>query len=114
MEDSGAVMANPMTEPPLRLDGMACYPFIIWPGELAEEDQPAVYGDKIREAMYSLWSGGHGSVFSKSHAAWHLKAFPEGSGDPVCDPVSTAYTWPVLPAVGLQANSWDSDTDRKL
>ena len=108
-------MANCMTEPPLRSDGVAMYPFIIWPGGLPEEERPPVDLKKVRQAVYSLWCSPHGSVFSKNHAAWHKLAFPEGSGEPNSDAVSAAFSWPALqePNGRLLDNSFDSDTDRK-
>ena len=114
MEDMGAAMANAQTEPPINLDGLALYPFLIWPASLSEDDRPPVNTNMVRSAVYSLWSSPHGSVFSKNHKAWHKLAFPEGAGEPRSDPVSAAFSWPALQGpVLLLENDWDSDTDRK-
>ena len=108
-------MGNAMTEPPLRQDGLALYPFIIWPGGLPEEERPLLDITKVRQSVYSMWSSPHGSVFSKNHGAWHKLAFPEGAGEPRSDAVSAAFTWPALQETGrpLTQNDFDSDTDRK-
>ena len=117
MEDFGALMANVMTEPPLRYDGVPFYPFIIWPGALSADDQPPMDVNKIRHALYSMWSAPHGSVFSKSHNAWHKLAFPEGAGDPRSDAVGAAFAWPPLRSGNDVADgtlNYDSDTDREF
>ena len=108
-------MSNCMTEPPLRKDGLVCYPWIVWPGTLHPDERPAVAGDKIRSVMYSLWSNGEGSVFSRSHAAWHARAFPAGAGEPPSDSVATAWTWPPLGGIAEQEEIalFDSDTERE-
>ena len=117
MEDVGAVMCNVMTEPPLREDGAPFYPFIVWPGTLSADSLPQMNANQIRLSMYSLWSAPHGSVFSKTHRAWHQLAFPAGSGDPRSDAVSAAYAWPPLRNVSDDADAthdFDSDTDREF